>query len=114
PARADGKGGSGDFGIHVVVGWPSQAVLSHLIWTGWETHPTRQLLGRDWSPILLSYDAFSPASTPNTSFVSFGSAAFAVAMILGTLAGSRASGRHMSVTIEKPTTLRPQWTATRT
>ena len=43
---------------------------------------------------------------------SCGSAALATAMILATFAGSKASGRHMSVTIENPTTRIPQWTAT--
>ena len=38
------------------------------------------------------YVTFSPARTPKTSFVNFGSAAPAVAMILGTSAGSKASG----------------------
>ena len=41
--------------------------------------------------------------------MSFGSAALAVAMIFGTSAGSRASGRHMSVTMEKPIVFSPQW-----
>src|SRR3954465_6026066 len=56
------------------------------------------------------YGDFSPARMPRTSFVRFGSAALAVAMIVATSAGSRASGKHMSVTIEKPTTFKPAWT----
>ena len=43
---------------------------------------------------------------------SFGSASAAVARISSMLAGFRASGRHRSVTIDRPSTRMPAWTAT--
>src|SRR5262249_21714715 len=43
---------------------------------------------------------------------SFSSAAFATATISSWLTGARASGRHMSVTTENPSTRSPLWTPT--
>src|SRR5262249_25531305 len=56
----------------------------------------------------------SSARTRLTSSRIFGSAALAVAMMSARSACSRASGRHMSVTMDRPSTRRPQWTATMT
>src|SRR5262249_40808513 len=54
------------------------------------------------------------STTRRTRTRSFFSAALAVAMISGRLAGSSASGRHMSVTTEMPRVRSPAWTATMT
>src|SRR5262249_32230154 len=57
---------------------------------------------------------FHRSSTPFTIVRSLPSAWFATARMSSIRTGSRASGRHMSVAIEKPRTLSPACTATST
>ena len=64
---------------------------------------------------LISHDQpFHRSRTPVTTVRSLVSASLATAMISSMRTGLSASGRHMSVMIEKPRTFMPAWTATKT
>ena len=68
----------------------------------------------DPAGLVSSGQPFHRSSTPRTMVRSLASASLATAMISSMRTGCKASGRHMSVTIENPRTFMPAWTATRT